>query len=590
MKHAAPKTLCMFILVAVVSAQPQTSVQISANPNQVVSFNVFLPLTNTDRLDQFLADVHNSASPNYRKWITPQDFKARFGPRKSDVAAIAAELKLQGLTVVNTHSHGLRVQGTVAAIQSAFGVTLRNSRARSGATLLTPAQPLKLSASMIQAGAHVLAFSKAPVQTFSIRIAPTPDNIYSTAGPYWFDDMKQAYDFPSYLKLTGAGRKIGIVMDGDFLDSDMDLYFGHELLAKPTIVRVPIDGGAGIVNDSFETTLDIQQAGGMAPGATIYDYITPDLALEHTMDAYLEIVETNAVDIVSSSWGTMEPYYTSSYGDSTDGTWMLRAFDEVFKQGNAEGITFVAGSGDSGALGVVPPNYFTTPPQNPPVVIGTWQPGVSFPASSPHVTAVGGTNLITTSNPPSRDSQYVSENAFADPLGPYDPYGLGNLVAGGFVGSAGGLSVVFPKPPYQYLVNTGASVRSIPDISMHMGGLFGLPDRSADLVVVGGNFYVVIGTSASSPDFAGVLALAEQNLGMRLGNVNYLIYSLAAAQQLGLYRSFHQGIPGDDGLYTSQQGAPGYNFLVGNGTPFVRNLILAPFAPPAGIPQTPSNP
>jgi len=141
-------------------------------------------------------------------------------------------------------------------------------------------------------------------------------------------------------------------------------------------------------------------------------------------------------------------------------------------------------------------------------------------------------------------------------------------------------------------VNTGASVRSIPDISMHMGGLFGRPDRSADLEVFGGNFYEVIGTSASSPDFAGVLALAEQNLGMPLGNINYLMYTLAATQQigLGLYRSFHQGIPGDDGLYTSQQGAPGYNFLVGNGTPFVRNLILAPFAPPAGIPQTPSNP
>jgi len=60
---------------------------------------------------------------------------------------------------------------------------------------------------------------------------------------------------------------------------------------------------------------------------------------------------------------------------------------------------------------------------------------------------VGGTNLITTSNPPSRESRYVSENAFADPLEPYDPYSFGNLVAGGFVGSGGGLSVVFPSRP-----------------------------------------------------------------------------------------------------------------------------------------------
>jgi subtilase family serine protease len=582
----------MLALTAVLSAQSQSPSRTPANPNQIVTFHIFLPLTNTDQLDGLLADLHNSASRNYRKWITAQNFKTRFGPRESDVAAITAELAPRGLRVVNTHSHGLRVQGSIAAIESALGVTLWNSRTPSGATVITASRPLKLPASMTQAGAHVLAFSTAPVQTYSIKVGPTPDNIYSTAGPYWFDDMKQAYDFPSYRKLTGAGRKIGIVMAGDFLDSDMDLYFGHELLPRPKIVRVPIDGGAGIVNESFETTLDIQQAGGMAPGAAIYDFITPDLALEHTMEAYLEIVETNAVDIVNSSWGTMEPYYTSSYGDSTDGTWMLRAFDEVFKQGNAEGITFVASSGDNGALGVVPPDYFTAPPQDPPAVIGTWQPGISFPASSPHVTAVGGTNLITASNPPSRDSRYVSENAFADPVPPYDPYGFGNLVAGGYIGSGGGLSVVFPKPPYQYLVNTGAAERSIPDIAMHMGGSFPNPGRSADLEVFGGNYYVVIGTSASSPDFAGVLALAEQNLGIRLGNVNYLIYGLAAAQQVGLslYRSFHQGIPGDDGLYSSQQGTSGYNFLLGNGTPLVKNLILAPLTPPAGIPQTPTNP
>ncbi len=338
-----------------------------------------------------------------------------------------------------------------------------------------------------------LAFSPViHVHSNAVRGALTPDNRYSPIGPYWFDDIKQAYEYPSYQKLTGKGRTIAIVMSNDFLDDDMAAYFGHEQLAVPKIVRRPIDGGAPFdPNASFETSLDIQQSGGMAPGATIAHYNIPDLSDQAILDAYTSIVDNNAADIVNSSFSGPEGFFTAAYNGGVDFTWILQIFEDVFKQGNAQGITFVSSSGDHGGLPLPSLECLSGQPS-------VFLPGAEWPASSPHVTGVGGTNLTTTSNPPSRVSKYVSENADGDALAPYDPFGCGADISGGYWGSGGGASIVFPKPLFQYLVNTGASTRAVPDVSLQMGGCpFGTlgdcpPDRSFSLVVVGG------GCSASS--------------------------------------------------------------------------------------------
>jgi kumamolisin len=113
------------------------------------------------------------------------------------------------------------------------------------------------------------------------------------------------------------------------------------------------------------------------------------------------------------------------------------------------------------------------------------------------------------------------------------------------------------------------------------------PDRSADIVAIGGEYYGVIGTSASAPDFAGLTALKIQRLGSRLENENYEIYALALLQQAGLLKVFQDDIPGYNGLYISQKG---YNRVLGNGTVIGINFLLAPSTPAAGTPQTPSNP
>ena len=587
--------------IATIQAQKLTPTG-PAPANQTVQFQVLLPLQNGDLLDQLISDLNTSGSFNYHQWLSPQQFQAQFGPSQQTMSQVKNALAAFGLSATSAHTHGIQFQGSVAAVQQAFGVQLFNASNPNGAQKIIATQALKLPSALAQAGAQVTAFAPvvhAHVHSKNMGALPQPLNRFSPTGPYFFDDIKQAYDFPSAQFLNGKGSTIGIVMASDVLDSDLALYFGFEGVAPPKLVRIPVDGGAPFnINNpaAFEAALDVQQAGGMALGATIVLYNIPDLSDQSIFDAYQTIVETNAVDVVNSSFGGPEGVFTAADNGGTDFTGILRMFDDLIRQGNAEGITFVASSGDNGGLGLPSLEYFTGP--NP----GVFLPGIEWPASLPHVTAVGGTNLVTSSIANSLQSTYVAENAFGDPLIPYDPFGVGNTASGGYWGSGGGASVVFQKPFYQFFVNTGSSMRSIPDISMQMGGcplgiaakcgsMFTPPfPESFVVTAVGGNFFGLIGTSVAAPEFAGLLALERQNLGTRLGNVNFQIYAQAGVQSFfSFVPDFHQKIPGFNGLFSSS-GSGGYNMVVGNGTPLGKNFIFAPFLPSAGNPQTPSNP
>jgi subtilase family serine protease len=230
---------------------------------------------------------------------------------------------------------------------------------------------------------------------------------------------------------------------------------------------------------------------------------------------------------------------------------------------------------------------------------------------------VGGTNLVTVYLPGSLDSQYATENAWSDPEIPYDPYGLGANVSGGVWGAGSGASKMWPAPAYQSLVATGYTGRAVPDIGMQVGGCpggisklnkksgfcdggnnpndgDGNTDRSYGIFAIavgdGGGFYGYIGTSLSSPSFAGVLALLVEQQG-RMGNVNEYLYGLAAkqAKEGAVAKYLHTEIPGFNGLIQSTI-SPTYDASTGIGTPIVKALVGAGSATPAGTPQTLSNP
>ncbi|HTX57467.1 MAG TPA: S53 family serine peptidase [Candidatus Acidoferrales bacterium] len=565
-------------------APGESSAQSFAYPQTApsgVRIYVHLPLRNSSQLDQLIQEQSTKDSPLYHQWLTPAQFRAQYGPTLSSLQSVASTLTTMGFTTAIT-SQGVVADAPQATVQRVFGIQLAR---KTSAMLLQANRPPTLPAALTAAGAQVAAFAPLPAMrpTFmKVSAAPFSDNRYSNAGPYWFDDLKQAYQYPAYQTANGRGRTIGIVAACDFLDSDLSLYFGYENLPVPMVVRRPVDGGSPAFNidngDCDEVSLDVQQAGGSAPGATILVYEAPDASIVPSfLDMYTAIVEDNKADVVSTSFGLCELYFGAAYNDGEDFTYLLNAFHDLYRQGNAQGITFVNSSGDNGAL-------------NCTNVAGTVATlGVNWAADDTDVTGVGGTNLETTYGSNSLRSAYVSENAYDDVFS-----SSSGEPAGEVWGSGGGKSVYFAKPPYQDLVDTRASTRTVPDVSMHMGGCpigavtpCGPGVRSSDVTALGGAFYLLIGTSASSPEFAGLQAVDDELLGSRAGNVNYLLYDLAALGTVGNGPVFHDDIPGYDGYYASGRG---YNYLVGNGTPYAAQYALDPFGPEAGNPQTPSNP
>jgi kumamolisin len=566
---------------------PSTTSQSALRGTMVV---VHLPLRNVKELDAFIAASSDQKSPQFGHFLTPQQFGERYAPAAADVAAAQASLKSMGFDTQATQQN-IFAAAPQATVERAFGVKIAPATGKR--STMTVDRAPRVPDALAKLGATV-TLKNFTYQTHSQLVGGAsatqfPNNRYGPDGPYWFTDLKQAYGYPTWSAYRGTGRTIGIVMATDVQDSDITSYFHHELYDNfapiPTIEHVKVNGGApfgGVGNgDSVEATLDAQQSLGSAPGAHVIMYSLPDLSQDNILAAYNKIVTDNRADIVTSSFGLCELYYTAAYNGGTDYTFYMDAFHDAFRQGNAQGITFVASSGDHGSYECAD-------------VADTMkiQQGVSNPANDPNVTAVGGTNLVTTTVPPATattayqwTSQYVSENAYDDPFQPAAS-GYPNDVWG----SGGGISTYYKKPAYQFLVNTRNNTqRTIPDISMHMGGCpqgavtpCG-PDRSADIVRINNANYGVIGTSASAPEFAGLLAVTEQGLGgVRLGNANTLIYAEAFAFGTSVYR--HP--PGNNGYPTH----PDYDYVVGNGTPKATNFMLHPGIAQAGNPATATNP
>ena len=603
-------------LKALAHVDAQATVAAAAAQDQV-EFGIYLPLRHKDKLEALIARQHDQNSPQYHQWLQPSEFLAQYGPRPADIEAVKNALAARGLTIVSTNAHGVRVRGTAAQVTQAFSAPLEKVT-RQSHTRFQARRGLQIPGELAGIDLRVFGLASVPehhVHAHVLGKAPDtagPDNRYTPVGPYWFTDLKQAYDYPAWsTKTDGSGVTVAVLMADLIFPNDVQAAFDHEKFtaitgkAAPTVDTVLIDGG-GVLDGggSFEASLDVQQVLGGAPGAKVTLVSIPDLSDQHIMDGYQYIIDTNKYDIVNSSFGGCELAYTAAYNDGVDYTDLLHAQHEMFLQGNAQGITFVASSGDESGLECPSADYVNggTAP--------TFVPSISTPAGDPAVTAVGGGNLVTNSAPPSLDSTYVRESAYNDPEVPKDPWGVGVNVSGAAWGAGGGVSVVFDKPLYQYLANTGSrKYRTIPDVGMQVGGcptsaISCGDDDSAAVVTygagVGGGNFGVIGTSVSSPEFVGALALYEQQLGKknhRMGNANYYLYALGALQTLAggtkapaALQFYHRNNPGYNGVAPDSFPSYNYNYVYGNGSPDVRKLFGLTQYKPAGVPQTTTNP
>ncbi len=607
-----------------------------AQAGRPVAFDVVLPLRGADKLEAFVTALHDPASPSFHEWLTPAQFGLRFGPESASIQRVADALRARGFTVT-MQTRSLHVTGTTDQVERNFATKLMVATDSQGKARIQQSAGLTLPAEIAVEGASIFSFSPHVAHTFSrVTGKVDPDNRYGPAGTLWFDDLKQAYRYPSVnakataldgttKPLDGSGATIATLISSDVYDADIAAMFDHEnwtsITGKPNPVlagRVYVNGGSGPIDpnsgDFDEASLDTQQELGGAPGAAVVLYNIPDLSDGSVFAGYVTIVEQNAVDLVSSSFGECEKEYLASRNGGTSQLDILKAEHEIFLQGNSQGITFLASSGDSAGKGCPSTSYY------PGLTDGFFQAGVSTPAADPNVTAVGGTNLITAFNQDTLDSSYVGENGWSDPEVAYDPFGTGEAASGGVWGAGGGYSVIFTQPAYQKLVDTQSTTqRSLPDIGMQVGGCpggisklryvpalrepfcdgLGNPldgsgnyQRSSVVVAIatqqGGGFFGFIGTSVASPELASATALLIEQQG-RMGNLNTYIYQLAAQQAKGQTTVYHTSIPGYNGLVNTNLNST-YSLTVGVGTPIVRNFIGQPNVAAAGLPQTKSNP
>ena len=568
-----------------------------------MSISVHLPVRNEAELKSLIALQGDRRSPLYHHFLSRAQFAARYGPDAGAMSHVVGALRTAGFTIAHIGSQLVSATAPVPTVERAFGTRIRAQRMRNGRTAFVTVGPARMPVELARERAAVAGVApvRRDMQPHSRVLAPISDNRYSTKGPYWFTDLKEAYEAPSYQTVSGKGATIGIVISSDVNDSDTAKYFNHEKFSAvsgapiPTVTRRYVDGAVpGQVTDGggFEASLDVQQSLGSAPSANEILYDIPDLSNQHVIDGYQAVVDDNKADVISSSFGECEKFFLPAYNGGTDFTNIVVAQNAIFEQGNAQGQTFLASSGDSSGLGCVDTTYGNG------LGNGSFIAGVENPAASPNITAVGGTNLVT--QPPAgarsgapAPSIYVRESEFADPEVAYDPYGLGYTVSGGLWGSGSGESVIFPRNDAQRgIVKTKG--RSVPDVSLQMGGCpggisksCGADDSSSVLAFFGG-LYGVIGTSASSPEMAGLLAVQVAASGQRLGDANEALYEAERSDHKG-GPAYRTGIPGYNGLVTEDSTPRRYSAIVGLGTPHVANL-LGIGGPLAGDPATATNP
>ena len=599
----------------------------AAAVTQSVEFDAVLPLSNAAALDQLLTQLNNPAATQYHKWLTPAAFAAQFGPSAGAVNSVAAQFRAAGFTVT-PQVRSLHVVGTVAQANKLFATALQTAADANGRKRFLANGNLNLPATLTNLGVIIPAFQvgRSDATPFVLRSASGYANrsasgyanrsasgygAPSTSSAYAFNDLKQAYNYPSYRSASGnahvdgTGATVAVIMASDVQDSDIAALFTNDNFmatsgqtANPAIfARRPVNGGPSATDNTSgeEATLDVEQVLGGAPGAHLILYDTPDLGDQSLVSAVIAVDNDNTADVVSMSYGQCELYYTAAYNNGVDQTTLLKLYGELYKQGNAQGITFIAGSGDSGGLGCLSTSYFAG-------TGGSLVAGVSVPAADPSVTSVGGTTLITAGAVGGSTSLYLRENAYADLLPAEDPYDSGNQVSGGVFGAGGGVSTLFAKPAYQSLVTTGSSTyRTVPDLGMEVGGCPNdgsgvcdttgmLPgdtgERSSVSIIYNGAPDYIIGTSAAAPELASAIALMVQGNG-RQGNINPYLYNLAQRQAAGGASYFQQSIPGNNGVVADS--GP-YNYSVGNGTPNVAALLGLANGPVAGAPGTASNP
>lgn len=584
---------------------------------------VALKLRNGNELEGLIQSTYDAGSSNFRQFLTPDQFSAKFGPTPDSVARVTRHLQGAGLTVERTGITQLSVTGRMSVIEREFGVSLHMFEVPAAADTATyrfrgPAGTAQLSGQIAGDVEAVVGLNNRPHLRPMIRRAPSTSrgsvlhpataapNTPDPPGEWTVADLAQYYDVqPLYQRgLSGKNRTIGIVTFAAFTPKDAFAYWASlGLHVDPHRIEiVNVDGGPGAPSDasgSDETTLDVEQSGGVAPGAKVIVYQAPNTD-QGFLDVFAQAIGSNRADAISTSWGEWEEFLVQgTHVSDPDAAGALRATHNLFIQAAIQGQSLSAASGDSGsydAAAIFPLPDFSN-------VLA-----VDHPAADPYVLAAGGTTLpgkqLFTLNDGSTFTVNVAQerawswdylNGLCASLG-FDPISCGIFP----VGSGGGVSLVYPVPFYQFgvaglrssepqqvltdltqtppqnLIRLPARFpgRNLPDISLNADPDTGYTIFYTSDVDGFGVLTFIGGTSFVAPQLAGITALLDQNAGGRVGLLNFALYALAqhGAGYLGGHAPLRDIRKGNNEFYIA---GAGYDQATGLGVLDVANLADA---------------
>ncbi len=578
-------------------------------------------------LEEYLFSLQNPSSANYHHWLTPTQFGASFGIADADLQTVEQWLQSHGLKIEGVpHARNvIQFSGTVGQIENTFHTfihTYEVNGERHYANVSNPQIPAAL-APVVQGVAHLNDFNPKSLSTpgatgkydASTKKIKPEFTLFDGKTPYLYTDPADAATIyntpnaalnPAYTGTTydGAGINIGVVGDSNVSLSDITNYrlaFLGETSANANLPTVVIDGNdPGINGDEPEGLLDNEIAGGLAPKAKVYFYISSNTDLQSGLfDAIFRAIDDNTVSILNISFGECE------VGLGTAGNALILEADE---QAAAQGISVVVSSGDSGSAGC----------DSSGAAAAQYGLAVNALASTPYNIAVGGTDFdglstnfatyvedINSGNPPYYRTalSYIPESPWNDSTSINTSIAENQaLLLGGstnVIGAGGGASTVYTKPSFQSGLTPQDSARDVPDVSfLAANGLYGAtwavcadsaiygPDclTSNGQFVDGATVSGYGGTSTAAPAFVGMLALVEQKVGSRLGQADYVLYQLASAKYASVFNDITTG---DNSVYclggspdcnasnfmTGFNATTGYDQATGLGSINVANLV-----------------
>lgn len=488
-------------------------------------FEVTVRLRPKNSLDQLAATkVDADVLPKDRHYLTRGEFAATHGADPEDIAKVSAFAQSHGLVVVesSTDRRSVYLSGTAAAFSAAFGVKLQQFEGAEG-TFRGRTGGLTVPADLDGIIEGVFGLDDRPQARPHFQCQPGTFADALAAGSSSFTPLQLAnlYSFPSGL--DGTGQSIAIIeLGGGYRSADLKAYFKSLGLSVPKVKTVHVDGGNNHPStaDSAdgEVMLDIEVSAAIAPKAQIVVYFAPNTS-RGFLDAITKALHdtVNKPSVISISWGSPESAWTSQ---------SMAQFDQTFQAAAAMGVSICVAAGDNGSSDGVTDGIAH----------------VDFPASSPYALGCGGTKVVGSGKTISSETVWNE--------GPNSATG-------------GGVSSTFSTPVYQKSVSTlfGGTGRGVPDVAGDADPVTGYQVR------VDGQNFVIGGTSAVAPLWAGLIALYNQKLGKPVGFLNPIIYGSLAGKGL-----FNDVVVGNNGAYSS---GPGWDACTGWGSPIGQKLLTS---------------